>query len=98
MLLKLLLGFYSPQQGEIKVGNTPLSTIKPQFWRQSCGVVMQEGFIFSDTIANNSAVNSDALDMKKLLHAMRLANIWEFVSSLPLGLQTKIGAEGNGWK
>lgn len=95
-LLKLLLGFYEPQKGEIKIGNTALNSIKPKFWRQQCGVVMQDGFIFSDTIANNIAVGEDFPDVLKLNEAIKMANIEDFIQSLPLGLHTKIGAEGNG--
>lgn len=95
-LLKLLLGFYPPNQGEIKIGQTELGLIKPRFWRQQCGMVMQDGFIFSDSIANNIAVGEDYPDPVKLQNAVKMANIDDFIKSLPLGLQTKIGAEGNG--
>lgn len=95
-LLKLLLKFYEPQKGEIKLGNTPLLHISHKTWRQHCGVVMQESFIFSDTIARNIAVGAEKIDMAKLQHAIHVANCKEFIESLPLGLNTKIGAEGNG--
>ncbi len=95
-LLKLLLGFYEPQKGELKIGNTDLANIKPKFWRQQCGVVMQDGFIFSDSIANNIAVGEDYPNSEKLNEAIKMANIGDFIQSLPLGLHTKIGAEGNG--
>ena len=95
-LLKLLLGFYPPEKGEIKIGETDLGLIKPRFWRQQCGMVMQDGFIFSDSIANNIAVGEDYPDPIKLQNAVKMANIDDFIKSLPLGLQTKIGAEGNG--
>jgi ATP-binding cassette subfamily B protein len=95
-LLKLLLGFYPPQQGEIKIGETDLGLIKPRFWRQQCGMVMQDGFIFSDSIANNIAVGEDYPEPTKLQNGIKIANINDFIKSLPLGLQTKIGAEGNG--
>jgi ATP-binding cassette subfamily B protein len=65
-------------------------------WRQQCGVVMQEGFIFSDTIARNIAVNDEIIDKDRLYHAARVANIHEFILSMPSGYYTKIGAEGNG--
>lgn len=95
-ILKLLLRFYEPQKGEIKVGNGYLSQISFRFWRGLCGVVMQDGFIFSDTIAKNIAVGDEYPDMAKLHHAVEMANIKGFIDSLPLGLNTKIGLEGNG--
>ncbi len=95
-LLKLLLGFYTPLSGEIKIGNSDLFNIQPKFWRQQCGVVMQDGFIFSDSIANNIAVGEDYPNPEKLSNAVKMANIQDFINSLPLGLQTKIGSEGNG--
>ena len=95
-LLKLLLRFYENYQGEIKVGESTLKYISPKFWRRQCGSVMQDGYIFNDHIAKNIAVSDEVLDYKKLLHACKVANILSFVESLPLGFNTKIGAEGNG--
>ena len=95
-LVKLLLGFYPPGTGEIKVDQTPLSEIDPHLWREKCGAVLQDGFIFSDTIANNIAMDETTLDKKKLLHAVETANIREFIEELPLKYNTKIGMEGNG--
>lgn len=95
-LLKLLLKFYRLQRGEIKLGNTPLENISHKAWRAHCGVVMQESFIFSDTIARNIAVGRDKIDMDMLQHAAEVANVREFIESLPLGYNTKIGAEGTG--
>ena len=95
-IIKLLLGFYPPIKGNVCVGDTPLTNVNPHLWRQSSGVVMQEGFIFSDTIANNIAVGEENIDKKRLLHAVKVANIKEFIESLPLGYNTKIGMEGNG--
>ncbi|SFA48498.1 bacteriocin-processing peptidase. Cysteine peptidase. MEROPS family C39 [Pedobacter suwonensis] len=95
-ILKLLLRFYAPQIGDIKVGNNYLQHIGYRFWRGCCGVVMQDGFIFSDTIAKNIAVGDDYPDMAKLQHALHLANIHDFVNNLPLGLNTIIGLSGNG--
>lgn len=95
-ILKLLLRFYEPQKGEIKVGNTYLQQIGYRYWRGKCGIVMQDGFIFSDTIARNIAVGDEYPDMDKLLHAIKVANINDFIEELPLGLNTKIGAAGNG--
>ncbi len=95
-LLKLLLRFYDPTAGQIYVDNMMLSRINHHTWRSKCGVVMQEGFIFSDTITRNIAVGEDYVDFDRLYHAVRVANIFDFVESLPLGFSTKIGAEGNG--
>ena len=95
-LIKLLLGFYDPNKGSIKVGNTPLSYIHPQLWRAHTGCVMQDGFLFSDTIARNIAVGSERIDRDRLLHAAETANILDFIHSLPLGFETRIGMEGSG--
>jgi len=95
-LVKLLQGFYEPLHGHIRVGETPLAAINPHLWRGKTGSVMQEGFIFSDTIARNIAVGTDEVDPDRLRHAVRVANIGEFIQSLPLGYSTKIGMEGNG--
>jgi ATP-binding cassette subfamily B protein len=95
-ILKLLLRFYEPQQGEIRVGGQALNNFSFKAWRNACGVVMQDGFIFSESIARNIAVGDDYPDKEKLRHAIHIANIQDFIDSLPLGLNTKIGAEGNG--
>lgn len=95
-LIKLLLGFYDANKGDITVGETPLGMINPHLWRARTGSVMQDGFIFSDTIANNIAVGDDEVDVELLRHAVTVANIRDFIDSLPLGYSTKIGMEGNG--
>lgn len=95
-VLKLLQRFYEPNKGNIRIGETPLNMIDPHLWRSRTGSVMQEGYIFSDTIARNIAVSTDEIDKERLLHAAKTANIQEFVNSLPLGYNTKIGMEGNG--
>jgi ATP-binding cassette subfamily B protein len=95
-IIKLLLGFYSPVKGKIIIDNIPLDEINPHLWRQKTGAVMQDGFIFSDTIANNIAVGEDEIDKKRLLKAVETANIREFIEGLPLKYNTKIGMEGNG--
>lgn len=95
-LMKLLLGFYEPQKGKVKVGNVSLDRIHPKVWRAHTGSVLQDGFIFSDTITRNIAVGVDYPDQERLLHAVRVANIGDFIDSLPLGYSTKIGMEGNG--
>lgn len=95
-IIKLLLGFYSPLKGDIKIGSIPLNDINPHLWRQNSGAVMQDGFIFSDTIANNIAVGEEYIDKKRLSYAIKVANIKEFIESLPLKYNSKIGMEGNG--
>ena len=95
-IIKLLLGFYEPQEGEIQIDQTPIKEINPHIWRQHTGAVLQDGFIFSDTIANNIAVGEENIDKSKLFHAVETANIREFIESLPLKYNTKIGMEGNG--
>ncbi len=95
-LMKMLLKFYEPLQGEIKVGNINLSNISQYAWRSKCGSVMQEGFIFNETIANNIAVGEEIVDKKKLLKAVEIANIKEFIENLPLAYNTKIGSSGVG--
>jgi len=95
-ILKLLLRFYEPGKGDIKVGNSYLNQVSFRYWRGLCGVVMQDGFIFSDSIAKNIAAGDEYPDITKLKHAAEMANITDFIENLPLGLNTKIGAEGNG--
>jgi len=95
-LLKLLLKFYIPQKGDIKLGNTSLFNLSHKLWRSNCGVVMQESFIFSDTIARNIAVGAERIDIQRLHRAVEIANVKEFIESLPLGFNTKIGTEGIG--
>lgn len=95
-LMKLLLKFYDPNEGEIKLGNHDLQNISQKSWRNEYGVVMQEGYIFSDTIANNIAVGVDYIDKERLAHAVDVANIKSFIEMLPLSYNTKIGMEGVG--
>jgi ATP-binding cassette subfamily B protein len=95
-LMKLLLKFYDPDKGEVSIGNVQLKNISQKAWRSSIGAVMQEGFIFSDTIANNIAIGADTIDKERLRYAADVANIKQYISELPLGYNTKIGAEGIG--
>ena len=95
-LLKLLLGFYPPQKGIIQLGDNRLRNYSWREWRKKCGVVMQDGFIFSDTIARNIAPSATIINKEKLVKACITANIHDFVESLPLGYDTKIGSEGHG--
>ncbi len=95
-LVKLLLGFYPPSKGEIKIGDIYLTNFSQRLWRQKCGVVMQDGFIFSETIAKNIAVGDEIIDKDRLWDAVKVANIQDLIESLPLGYNTKIGMEGHG--
>ncbi|WP_400078889.1 peptidase domain-containing ABC transporter [Winogradskyella sp. R77965] len=95
-LMKLLLRFYEPNNGDIKLGNFNLNNFSQKAWRDQYGVVMQEGYIFNDTIAHNIAVGEDFVDKEKLAHAVDVANIKDFIESLPLSYNTKIGMEGVG--
>ena len=95
-LIKLLLGFYKLDQGKILIGSSDLSIFNIREWRKRCGIVMQDGYIFSDTIARNIAPSGENIDKKKLLHAVEVANIKDFIEGLPLSYNTKIGVEGHG--
>jgi len=95
-LLKLLLKFHEPTAGEISVGGTGLAHLSHRMWRESCGVVMQEGFLFADTIARNVAVGDETVDRRRLVEAVRTANIRDFVEGQPLAYNTKIGRDGIG--
>ena len=95
-LLKMMLGFYAPVEGDVLLGGRRLSAFSPNCWRQECGTVMQESFVFSDTIANNIAVSDEIPDMKRIRRAVEIANIGEFIESLPLGYNSRIGADGHG--
>ncbi len=95
-LLKLLTKFYDPEKGDVQIGGADLKSISPSHWRKHCGVVMQESYIFNDTIANNIAIGEDMIDKQKLRKAVEIANIKEFIEDLPLSYNTKIGNEGIG--
>ncbi len=95
-LLKMLLGFYQPVNGNITVGGISLSDISLRLWRNKTGAVMQDGFLFPDTIAGNLAPGAAAIDEARLREAVETANIREFIESLPLGYNTRIGANGHG--
>lgn len=95
-LLKLLLRFYQPESGKIKVGKVHLTSLGYKIWRNSCGTVMQDGFIFADTIARNIAVGTEYPDIDKLHEAIETANLSDFINDLPFGLYTKIGTGGHG--
>ena len=95
-LMKLLLKFYEPTEGKITLGGLELSHTSSKEWRKRCGSVMQDGYIFSDTIARNIALSEEYVDRDKLLHAVTVANIKEHIESLPLGYNTKVGQDGGG--
>jgi ATP-binding cassette subfamily B protein len=95
-LLKLLLKFYAPTGGDLRIGALDFETLSGSAWRDKCGVVLQDGFIFNDSIAGNIAVGEEQADTARLLDAARAANIHEFVSGLPLGYKTLIGDSGLG--
>ncbi|PSL48029.1 ATP-binding cassette subfamily B protein [Chitinophaga niastensis] len=95
-LMKLLLQFYEPTEGELLVGNQELRRLSPKWWRRQCGNVMQDGFIFSGTIAKNIAISDEKINNNRLIHAAEAANIRDFIEELPLGYQTKIGNSGSG--
>lgn len=95
-LVKLLLGFYPPASGQILLGDISIENYSIREWRKQCGVVIQDGFIFSDSIAGNIAPGVEHIDKHKLRHAAEVANIHGFIEELPLGYNTKIGQEGHG--
>jgi len=95
-LLKLLLKIYNQYHGEIRIGDANFQYIGPSFWRRQCGAVLQDGYIFNDTIARNIAVGDEYVDHDKLIHSCKMANILPFIESLPNGLNTVLGAEGVG--
>jgi ATP-binding cassette subfamily B protein len=95
-LLKMIMGFYKPVSGKIMIGDIDISRLSLKLWREKVGAVMQDGFLFPDTIAGNIAPGSEPVDEDRMINAAALANIKEFIESLPLGYNTKIGANGHG--
>jgi ATP-binding cassette, subfamily B, bacterial len=95
-LLKMILGFYQPVTGEVIIGDTRLNNISLRTWREKTGVVMQDGYLFPDTIASNIAPGIDPVDEERLVRSVETANVRGFIESLPLGYNTKIGANGHG--
>ena len=94
--MKLLLKFYKPVKGSIFYNYDDLEIISPKSLRENCGVVMQDGYIFSDTIERNIATGDEEINRERLQNATKIANIEGFIDSIPLGYNTKIGASGNG--
>ncbi len=95
-LVKLLLGYYAPNEGTIFVGKDDLENFNLSWWRSECGSVMQEGYLFSDTIANNIAISDETPNLEKIRYAAKVANIDTHIEKLPLGYNTKIGQDGEG--
>ncbi|MBR3303393.1 MAG: ATP-binding cassette domain-containing protein, partial [Bacteroidales bacterium] len=95
-LIKLILGFYAPLEGKIQIGSTDLSKCDLRWWRSQCGTVMQEGYLFSDTIARNIATSDDEINISRIKQAAQIANIADYIESLPLGYNTIIGQDGLG--
>ena len=95
-LIKLLLGFYKPLSGNIMIGNANLNVCNLGWWRSQCGAVMQEGYLFSDTIARNIAISDDEPDIERIRYAARVANIANYIEALPLAYNTMIGQDGQG--
>ena len=95
-LVKLMLGYYAPNEGSINIGTTDLERFNLSWWRTECGAVMQEGYLFSDTIARNIATFGDEIDIQRLHYAASVANIAYYIDSLPLGYNTLIGQDGQG--
>jgi len=93
-LVKLLLAFYPPIEGEIRIGDTNIQSLSQQLWRRRCGVVMQDGYIFADTIARNISLGDEYVDPDRLLEAVNMANIKDYIESLPVGYNTKVGTGG----
>lgn len=93
-LLKLLLGFYPPSKGEITAGDMNIRMMSPDLWRNQCGVVMQDGYIFSETIARNIALGEEEVKTDQLLYAAKMACIDDYIEMLPLGYNTVVGQEG----
>ncbi|MBR9922728.1 MAG: peptidase domain-containing ABC transporter [Bacteroidetes bacterium] len=95
-LLKMLLGFYSPDSGQLLLDGMPLSAVNKNWWRHQCGAVLQDGFLFSDTIANNIAESAENPDPKRVMEAIQMACLEDMIGDLAHGIHTRIGAQGNG--
>jgi len=95
-LIKLLLGYFEPLEGDILIGKTNLKNLNTKYWRSQCAAVMQDGFVFSATVAENIAVGGDFIDKERLYEAAVIANFHDFVEQMPMGYNTKIGETGSG--
>ena len=95
-ILKLLLGFYTPLNGEISLADNNLTNYNIKWWRSHCGVVMQDGVIFSESISRNIAIGDGDIDETRLIEAAKIARIHDYIMSLPMGYSTQIGRDGVG--
>lgn len=95
-LIRLMLGYYPVLEGTINIGNTDINKLNKKWWRRQCGVVMQDGVIFSESIARNIAVDDGDIDKERLLKAAEIACIKDYIMALPLKFNTKIGRDGVG--
>lgn len=95
-LIRLILGYYPVLEGTINIGNTDINKLNKKWWRRQCGVVMQDGVIFSESIARNIAVDDGDIDKERLLKAAEIACIKDYIMALPLKFNTKIGRDGVG--
>ena len=95
-MLKMMLGFYPPVEGNVTLGGMEITNYSASAWRRQCGCVMQEGYVFSNSIAENIALCDETPDMERVRSAADVANIREWIEQLPLGYNTKIGADGHG--
>lgn len=95
-MIKMMLGFYVPVDGTVLLGGVPLEKYSERKWRAACGTVMQDGYIFSDTIASNIAISDEVPDMRQVRAAAGMSRIKEWIEDLPLGYSTRIGADGHG--
>lgn len=95
-LVKLMLGYYPVAKGNITIGGVNINDLGLKWWRRQCGTVMQEGVIFSESIARNIAVDDGETDLERLLQAVEIAHIKEYIQNLPLKFNTKIGRDGIG--
>lgn len=95
-LIRLMLGYYPVLEGQINIGNTDINKLNKKWWRRQCGVVMQDGIIFSESIARNIAVDDGDIDKERLVKAAEIACIKDYVMALPLKFNTKIGRDGVG--
>lgn len=89
-----MLGFYEPQRGSLGLGGIPVSEVDRDKWLSRCGIVMQSGYIFSDSVTANIALSADDIDKERVQEAAKVAGLHDFVASLPMGYDTRIGASG----
>ena len=95
-LIRLMLGYYPVLEGKVSVGGTDINLLNKKWWRRQCGVVMQEGVIFSESIERNIAVDDGEVDEERLMQAAEIACIKDYIMALPLKFNTKIGRDGVG--